>query len=45
MENQNKIIKIDLTHFDTLTRLCHRKTANLIDPLKTDEGTVVAPTC
>jgi hypothetical protein len=37
--------KIDVSHYDTLTRLCHRKSSNLMDPLKTSEGTGGAPTC
>jgi hypothetical protein len=39
------IFKIDVTNFDTLTRLWHRKSSNSIDSLKTAEGTIGAPTC
>jgi hypothetical protein len=38
-------LKIDVTHFSTLTRLCHRKSSNSMDPLKTAEGTGGSPTC
>jgi uncharacterized protein (DUF983 family) len=34
-----------VSHYDTLTRRCHRKSQNLMDPLKTAEGTGGAPTC
>jgi hypothetical protein len=37
--------KIDVSHNDTLTRLCHQKSLNLMDLLKTAEGTGGAPTC
>jgi hypothetical protein len=38
-------MEIDVTHFDTLTRLWHQKSSNLMRFQKTDEGTVGAPTC
>jgi hypothetical protein len=38
-------MEIDVTHFDTLTRLVHQKSSNLMHFQKTDEGTVGAPTC
>jgi hypothetical protein len=34
-----------VSHCDTLTRCCHWKSQNLMDPLKTAEGTGGAPTC
>jgi hypothetical protein len=34
-----------VTHCDTLTLLWHRKSSNSLDPIKTAEGTVGAPTC
>jgi hypothetical protein len=30
---------------DTMTLLCNRKSSNSLDPLKTAEGTIGAPTC
>jgi hypothetical protein len=45
MQNCQLRRKIDLTHFDTLTSLCHQKSSNLMDPLKTAEDTGGSPTC